>query len=132
MTPGVGEAFSAAVTQTGRIIEGSISGLYHMITGAISSCNLSGPVGIAQTSGAMASQGADNFIWFIAVLSTAIGLLNLFPIPVLDGGHLMFHAYEAVSGRPPSDRVARALMSIGLTLVLGLMIFGLTNDLFCP
>ena len=132
VTPGVGEAFSAAVTQTGRIIEGSISGLYHMITGAISSCNLSGPVGIAQTSGAMASQGADNFIWFIAVLSTAIGLLNLFPIPVLDGGHLMFHAYEAVSGRPPSDRVARALMSIGLTLVLGLMIFGLTNDLFCP
>jgi regulator of sigma E protease len=80
----------------------------------------------------MASQGADNLIWFIAVLSTAIGLLNLFPIPVLDGGHLMFYAYEAVRGRPPSDRVARVLMSIGLTIVLSLMVFGLTNDLFCP
>ena len=125
-------AVGQGAAQVWRSMEGSVSGLYHMITGAISSCNLSGPVGIAQTSGAMASQGADNFIWFIAVLSTAIGLLNLFPIPVLDGGHLMFHAYEAVSGRPPSDRVARALMSIGLTLVLGLMIFGLTNDLFCP
>lgn len=131
-TPGVGMAFSAAVTQTGRIIEGSISGLYHMITGAISSCNLSGPIGIAQTSGAMASQGTENFIWFIAVLSTAIGLLNLFPIPVLDGGHLMFYAYEAVSGRPPSDKVARILMSIGLAIVLSLMLFGLTNDIFCP
>ena len=130
-TPGIGEAVSTAVTQTGRIIEGSLSGLYHMVTGAISSCNLSGPIGIAQTSGAMASQGADNFIWFIAVLSTAIGLLNLFPIPVLDGGHLVFFAYEAVRGRPPSDRVVRALMSVGLFLVLSLMLFGLTNDIFC-
>lgn len=131
-TPGVGSAIGSGVSQTMRIIEGSISGLYHMVTGAISSCNLSGPIGIAQTSGAMASQGTQNFIWFIAVLSTAIGLLNLFPIPVLDGGHLMFYAYEAVSGRPPSESVVRVLMSVGLTLVLGLMIFGVTNDLFCP
>lgn len=129
---GVFDAASGAVSQTGRIIEGSLSGLYHMVTGAISSCNLSGPIGIAQTSGAMASQGTDDFIWFIAVLSTAIGLLNLFPIPVLDGGHLVFHAYEAVSGKPPSDGVVKVLMMIGLALVLSLMIFGVTNDLFCP
>ncbi len=129
---GAGEAVVAGVRQTGRIIEGSISGLYHMVTGAISSCNLSGPVGIAQTSGAMASQGLQSFIWFIAVLSTAIGLLNLFPIPVLDGGHLVFYAYEAVTGKPPSDGALRILMTLGLTLVLGLMVFGLTNDLFCP
>ena len=58
--------------------------------------------------------------------------MNLFPIPVLDGGHLVFHAYEAVAGRPPSDRVLRVLMSIGLVLILSLMVFGLTNDLFCP
>jgi regulator of sigma E protease len=103
-----------------------------MITGAISSCNLSGPVGIAQTSGAMASQGLDKFIWFIAVLSTAIGMLNLFPVPMLDGGHLVFYAYEAVVGKPPSDGALRILMSIGITLVLGLMLFGLANDLlFC-
>ncbi|MEP2530583.1 RIP metalloprotease RseP [Shimia sp.] len=130
LSPGV--AVWGGVQQTGRIIKGSISGLYHMVTGAISSCNLSGPVGIAQTSGAMASQGLESFIWFIAVLSTAIGMLNLFPIPMLDGGHLVFYAYEAVTKRPPSDGALRILMTIGLVIVLGLMTFGLTNDLFCP
>ncbi|UYV39391.1 RIP metalloprotease RseP [Rhodobacteraceae bacterium D3-12] len=129
---GVGTAVSAGVVQTGRIIEGSISGLWHMITGAISSCNMSGPIGIAQVSGQMASQGTENFIWFIAVLSTAVGLLNLFPIPVLDGGHLVFYGYEAVAGRPPSDKALRILMTIGLTLVLSVMLFALSNDLFCP
>jgi regulator of sigma E protease len=128
----VGTALYNSVRQVGRIIEGSISGLAHMITGAISTCNLSGPIGIAQTSGAMASQGAESFIWFIAVLSTAVGLLNLFPIPALDGGHLVFYAYEAVVGRPPSDGALRILMGIGLTMVLMLMIFALGNDLFCP
>ncbi len=131
-TPGLGEALASGVQQTGRIIEGSLSGLAHMITGAISTCNLSGPIGIAQTSGAMASQGAESFIWFIAVLSTAVGLLNLFPVPALDGGHLVFYAYEAVAGKPPSDKALRVLMSIGLATVLTLMIFALANDIFCP
>jgi regulator of sigma E protease len=126
------EAFTSGVVQTANIVEGSLSGLWHMITGAISSCNLSGPVGIAETSGAMASQGAVTFIWFIAVLSTAVGLLNLFPIPVLDGGHLVFYAYEAVAGRPPSDQALQVLMGAGLVLILGLMGFALTNDIFCP
>ncbi|WP_417205279.1 RIP metalloprotease RseP [Antarctobacter sp.] len=129
---GIGSALGSGVTQVGRIIEGSLSGLWHMATGAISTCNLSGPIGIAETSGDMASQGTTNFIWFIAVLSTAVGLLNLFPVPVLDGGHLVFFAYEAVSGRPPSDRALKVLMSIGLTVVLSLMVFALSNDLFCP
>lgn len=131
-SPGVMDALSGAVGQTWRIINGSLSGLGHMITGAISTCNLSGPIGIAQTSGAMASQGAENFIWFIAVLSTAVGLLNLFPVPALDGGHLVFYAYEAVSGKPPSDKALRVLMTFGLALVLTMMVFALGNDLFCP
>mgnify|MGYP006289841501 FL=1 len=130
--PGPGEALSLGVTQTVRVIESSLSGLWHMITGAISTCNLSGPVGIAETSGAAASQGAQSFFWFIAVLSTAVGLLNLFPVPMLDGGHLVFHAWEAVTGRPPSDGVLRVLMAAGLTLMLSLMIFALANDLICP
>ncbi len=121
-----------AVAQTWAIVKGSISGLWHMITGAISTCNISGPIGIAETSGAMASQGAQSFVWFIAVLSTAVGLLNLFPIPALDGGHLVFHAYEAVNGKPPSDTVMRVLMAIGISLILALMVFALGNDLFCP
>ncbi|WP_299029962.1 RIP metalloprotease RseP [uncultured Sulfitobacter sp.] len=131
-TPGLLEAAERGVAGTWRIIKGSLSGLWHMATGAISSCNMSGPVGIAQVSGAMASQGAMSFINFIAVLSTAVGLLNLFPIPALDGGHLTFYAYEAVRGKPPSDKALRILMSIGITMVLGLMLFALFNDLFCP
>jgi regulator of sigma E protease len=129
---GPGDALWAGVEQTGFIIRSSLSGLWHMITGAISSCNLQGPIGIAETSGAAASQGIDDFIWFIAVLSTAVGLLNLFPIPVLDGGHLLFHAYEAVAGKPPSEKALRVFMTVGLTLLLSLMLFALTNDIFCP
>ncbi|MCU4654557.1 RIP metalloprotease RseP [Roseibacterium sp. SDUM158016] len=129
---GPGAALVAGVEQTIFIVRSSLSGLWHMITGAISSCNLQGPIGIAETSGAAASQGIGDFIWFIAVLSTAVGLLNLFPIPVLDGGHLLFHAYEAVSGKPPSDKALRVFMTVGLTLLLSLMLFALTNDIFCP
>lgn len=127
----VGNALSGGVQQTMAIVEGSLSGLWHMITGAISTCNISGPIGIAETSGAMASQGAQSFIWFIAVLSTAVGLLNLFPIPALDGGHLVFYAYEAVTGKPPSDAALRVLMAVGITLILSLMVFSVSNDLFC-
>ncbi|MBC7132498.1 MAG: RIP metalloprotease RseP [Roseovarius sp.] len=126
------EAIGRAVAQTGAIIGNSLSGLYHMVTGAISTCNMSGPIGIAEVSGAMASQGAQSFIWFIAVLSTAVGLINLFPVPVLDGGHLVFYAYEAVAGRPPSEGALRVLMAVGLALILSLMAFAVFNDIFCP
>lgn len=129
---GLGEALKGAVNQTWFVASSSVSGLFHMVTGAISSCNLRGPIGIAETSGAAASQGLADFIWFIAVLSTAVGLLNLFPIPMLDGGHLVFYALEWVMRRPLSDRVVNLAMSTGLVLVLSLMMFGLTNDLFCP
>lgn len=131
-TAGPVQALTYGVNQTWFIMSSSLSGLWHMITGAISTCNLSGPIGIAETSGQVASQGTMSFIWFIAVLSTAVGLLNLFPIPVLDGGHLVFHAYEAMTGRPPSDRALRILMGFGLTVMLTLMVFAVGNDLFCP
>ncbi|EKE43615.1 Putative membrane-associated zinc metalloprotease [Oceaniovalibus guishaninsula JLT2003] len=130
--PGVVEALGYGVDQTVFIVQSSLSGLYHMAAGAISSCNLSGPIGIAQTSSAAASQGLLSFAWFIAVLSAAVGLLNLFPIPVLDGGHLVFHAWEAVTGRPPGDRALNVLMTVGLALLGTLMVFALTNDIFCP
>ena len=123
---------SYGVSQTIFIVKSSVSGLYHMIAGKISTCNLSGPIGIAETSGQAASQGWFSFIYFIALLSTAVGLINLFPIPVLDGGHLVFFAFEAVTGRPPSDRALRVLMAGGLVLMLALMVFAVGNDLFCP
>ncbi|SDE10189.1 RIP metalloprotease RseP [Limimaricola pyoseonensis] len=132
-SPGLATAMAEAAGQVWTIITSSLSGLWHMITGAISSCNLSGPVGIAQTSGAMAEQGAASFIWFVAVLSTAVGLLNLFPIPVLDGGHLVFFGYEAITGRQPGDKALRLLMALGLSLILTLTVFAVLNDLFlCP
>ncbi len=131
-SPGILAAIGYGTEQTWFIMKSSISGLTHVISGAISSCNIRGPIGIAQTSGEIASQGLTNFIWFIAVLSTAVGLLNLFPVPVLDGGHLVFHAYEAVVGKPPSDAALRVLMAVGLALLLMLMGFALLNDLTCP
>ena len=130
-TVGPVNALSAGAVQVWAVIDTSLSGLKHMITGAISTCNLSGPLGIAETSGAMASQGVQSFIWFIAVLSAAVGLLNLFPIPALDRGHLMFYAYEAVVRKPPSDMAMRVLMTLGIAAILSLMVFALGNDILC-
>ena len=129
---GLGDSIVIGGERTWGVITQSISGLYHMVTGAISSCNMSGPIGIAKVSGQMASQGGESFIFFIALLSAAVGLLNLFPIPVLDGGHLVFFAYEAVTGKPPSDKALQIMMTTGLVLILSLMVFAVTNDLFCP
>ena len=127
-----GEALAYGLDQVQFIIRSSLSGVYHMVVGDISTCNLSGPIGIAEVSGQAASQGWFTFVWFIALLSTAIGLINLFPIPVLDGGHLVFHAWEAVTGRPPSDRLTKLLMTGGLMLLLALMAFAIGNDIVCP
>ena len=131
-TPGPIETVSLSVERTWNLVTTSLSAFGHIVTGAISSCNLRGPIGIAKTSSAAASQGGLTFLMMIAGLSTAVGMMNLFPIPVLDGGHLVFHAYEAVTGKPPSDFALRVLMMIGLGLLLSLMLFALGNDLFCP
>lgn len=126
------EALGLGITQTAAIITGSLSGMWAMISGQIGACNLGGAISIAETTGQAASAGIPDFIWWIAVLSAAVGFLNLLPIPVLDGGHLMFYTYEALTGRPPSDRALNIATSIGLAAVLTLMIFGLTNDILCP
>ena len=114
------------------IMEGSVKGLYHIVFGNISSCNLSGPISIAETSGQMVKQGSVNYLWFIAVLSTAIGMINLFPIPVLDGGHLMFFAVEAIMGEKPNQTIVNTFMTFGFILLVGLMLFSLFNDFLCP
>ena len=114
------------------IMEGSVKGLYHILFGNISSCNLSGPISIAETSGQMVKQGGLNYFWFIAVLSTAIGMINLFPIPVLDGGHLLFFAVEAVIGRKPEPSIINKFMTLGFFLLICLMVFSIFNDFMCP
>lgn len=129
---GVFEALGLGAMQTWGIIASSLTGLWAMISGQIGTCNLGGAISIAESTGQAASAGGADFLWWIAVLSAAIGFLNLLPIPVLDGGHLMFYAWEAVTGRPPSDRVLNLLTMAGMAAVLSLMIFGLTNDLLCP
>ena len=119
------------VKQSWGVINSSVMGLFSIISGAISSCNLQGPIGIAEVSGDIARQGIVDYIWFIGIMSTAIGLINLFPIPVLDGGHLVFIAYEAIFKKPVNSGIQNFLMVFGMILLLGLMIFALTNDLFC-
>ena len=114
------------------IMEGSVTGLYHILFGNISSCNLSGPISIAETSGQMVKQGGLNYLWFIAVLSTAIGMINLFPIPVLDGGHLLFFTIEAVIGKKPNPSIINVFMTIGFLLLIALMVFSIFNDFICP
>ena len=126
------ESLWLGVVQTWGIITSSLSGMWAMISGQIDSRNLGGAISIAESTGQAASAGGGNFLWWIAVLSAAIGFLNLLPIPVLDGGHLMFYTWEALTGRPPSDKALNLLTAIGMAAVLSLMIFGLSNDLFCP
>lgn len=130
--PSVLSAVETGAGQTWRIVTLSLSALKHVVTGDISRCNIQGPVGIAQASAHAAGEGFMTFIWFVAMLSSAIGLVNLFPIPVLDGGHLVFFAYEAITRRPPSDRVVQVMMFAGLVIVLGAMLFAFGNDFSCP
>ncbi|MFT7105951.1 MAG: regulator of sigma E protease, partial [Yoonia sp.] len=127
------EAVKLGVQGLWNTLTTSLSAMQHILFGKISTCNLSGPVGIAETSGSMAEQGAQSFIWFIGGLSAAVGLINLFPIPVLDGGHLVFYAYEAVTRRKPSERAVQVFMFAGLALILSLMTFTILNDtILCP
>jgi regulator of sigma E protease len=127
------EAFGYASDSVWAMLKTSMSALKHIALGKISTCNLSGPIGIAETSKTMAEQGPINYINLIAGLSAAVGLINLFPIPILDGGHLLFYAYEAVARRKPSDGAVQVFMFVGLSLILSMMMFTVLNDtILCP
>lgn len=128
-TPAPWTAVGAGVSRTIDVITMSITGLKHIILGTIGAENLQGPLGIAQISGETAAQGLVNFITLIAIISTAIGLINLFPIPILDGGHFVAFCIEAARGRPPSERAMQVAMTIGLGLILFLMVFATYNDI---
>jgi regulator of sigma E protease len=100
-----------------------------MIIGARTTDELGGPLRIAQMSGEVAQGGAVSLIWFMAVLSVNLGLINLFPVPVLDGGHLLFYLAEAIRGKPLGQRAQEYGFRIGLALVLTLMVFATWKDL---
>jgi regulator of sigma E protease len=129
--PGLIEAAGMALDRLWFLVTTSLSSLGHIATGKIDKCNLSGAISMAQVAGQSATMGLDDFIQTIAMLSFGIGLINLFPIPVLDGGHLVFFAYEAVVRRPPPEIVHRLLMTVGMALILSFMAFALFNDLTC-
>jgi len=128
---GVGpvEAVGLGVGQTWTIITTTVTFVGDMLFANADTSQLGGPIRIAEISGDSAERGASSLIWLIATLSTSIGLINLFPIPVLDGGHLMFYAIEAVRGRPLGENWLQMGNAIGLALVLSLMVFATYNDL---
>ena len=123
------QAVVLAVQETWSVIERTLGYIGGVIAGREAANQLGGPIRIAQMSGQVASFGFVPLIQLAAVLSVSIGLLNLFPIPLLDGGHLLFYLIEGVRGRPLSERAQEVGFRIGLAIVLMLMIFATFNDI---
>ena len=122
-------AIPEALSRTWQMSALTIDSLGKMLLGELSVKNLSGPITIAKVAGASAESGIGDFLNFLAYLSISLGVLNLLPIPVLDGGHLLFYLVEWVRGRPLSERVQGWGMQIGISLIIGVMLLALVNDL---
>jgi regulator of sigma E protease len=122
-------AVKLGVHETWFVVERTLSYIGGVVVGKESADQLGGPIRIAQVSGQVATAGFVALIHLAAVLSISIGLLNLFPIPLLDGGHLLFYAIEAIRGRPLSERAQEYGFRFGLAVVLLLMLFATYNDL---
>ncbi|HUK06948.1 MAG TPA: RIP metalloprotease RseP [Stellaceae bacterium] len=122
------EAVGQAIAETWNMSTSTLTAVGQMIIGTRTTDELGGPLRIAQMSGIVAQSKPSNLIWFMAVLSVNLGLINLFPIPVLDGGHLLFYSAEAIRGRPLGQRAQEYGFGLGLALVLILMVFATWND----
>jgi regulator of sigma E protease len=118
-----------AVETTWKMSSLTIKSIVGMLAGEVSSKNLGGPISIAQFAGASADRGVLAFISFLAIISISLGILNLLPIPILDGGHLMMYFFEWVRGKPLSEKMQSEAQKIGLILLLTLMFFAFFNDL---
>ncbi len=123
------DAAVAAVAKTGKLIVFTLESMGKMLRGLISVDNLSGPITIAKVAGQSASLGWEALLGFMALLSVSLGVLNLLPIPVLDGGHLVYHAIEGITGRPLSERVQMLGLRIGVAMMMSLMLLAIFNDL---
>ncbi len=126
---GGGEAAVVAVEETWKMSRDTLVALGQMIMGQRDVSDLGGPIKIAKYSGQSTERGWATVLWFIAVLSVNLGLINLFPIPMLDGGHLMFYLVEAVSRRPVAVKVQEYSFRVGFALIIGLMLFTTANDI---
>lgn len=125
---GVLEALQRSAFDTYEVVPRTLGYLKDIVMGRQSADQLGGPIRIAEISGQMARSGLDHWLRAVAFISAAIGLFNLFPIPMLDGGHLLFYGIEAVRRRPLSDRAQEIGFRIGLTCILMLMVFVFWND----
>jgi regulator of sigma E protease len=123
-----GMAVFEATGETVRMVTATLGALGEMIVGSRGTEELGGPLRIAQMSGTIAQDGLVPAIWFTAILSINLGLINLFPIPMLDGGHLVLYTIEAARGRPLGERSQEMAFRVGLAMVLTLMIFATWND----
>ena len=125
----IGDSAVVAGSDIYRATVGTLKGLWQMVTGLRSSDEIGGVLRIAKMSGDVAQVGFVSLIAFSAALSINLGLINLFPVPMLDGGHLVYYAVEAVRGKPLGDRAQEFGLKVGLALVLSLMLFATWNDL---
>jgi regulator of sigma E protease len=123
------DGLSAAVSETWRLTGSTFGLLGRMITGKASTKNLSGPISIAQFANTSASRGLSSFLFFLGAISLSLGILNLLPIPVLDGGHLLYYLIELVKGSPVSDQAQVAGQYFGLMALAGLMSLAFVNDI---
>ncbi len=123
------QAIGEGVSETGNIVTGTFRYIGNLVTGRMKADQLGGPVRVAQASGQMASLGVAAVVQLAAVLSVSIGLLNLMPVPVLDGGHLVFYAIEGIRGKPLAAGAQEIAFRIGLAMVLSLMVFATFNDI---
>ncbi len=125
----IGEGLLEAINETYTHASMSLKMMGKMLIGKASTDNLSGPISIAQYAGQSAEMGYIHFLKFLAIVSVSLGVLNLLPIPVLDGGHLLFYAVEAIKGSPVSEKIQIIFQQIGIFLLLLLMLFSVFLDL---
>jgi regulator of sigma E protease len=122
-------AIPAAFRETGRLASESLGMIRRMLTGHASVKNISGPITIAQVANATAKRGVDWFLYFLALLSLSLAIINLLPIPVLDGGHLLYYLIELVKGSPLSERAMATGQYVGLAMLASLMGLAFYNDI---
>ena len=122
-------ALGSAVKETYNITVSTLESIGQMFTGTRSATELGGIIRIGAIAGDMAQMGVIALITFTALLSINLGLINLFPIPMLDGGHLVFYAAEALRGRPLSEQIQEYAFRFGLALLVGIMVFANLNDI---